>query len=209
MTDNAGETVQKHTGDGANTVEGTVVDVVETMSSDGEGATAEVAEAVSVDAYSKDELAKLTVALGKVVLGAAMSEPGGNFSTMREIMAAMRASAMFVGESSNPLLRQIVTQTESEDVDKVDMESEASKDPKVVVQEGIVAARSSYESLLAKGHHDDADAWAQLLLTSANAAVEATKTGGFLGFGGEKVTESEQAYMQQLADTLGYKKESA
>ena len=62
--------------------------------------------------------------------------------------------------------------------------------------------------MLAKGKNEDADAWAQLLLTAADSAVQATKTGGFLGFGGEKVTASEQAYMRRLADTLGYQKES-
>ena len=74
--------------------------------------------------------------------------------------------------------------------------------------DGLAAAKRSHELLLAKGHDDDADAWAQLLLTAANAAVQATKTGGFLGIGGEKVTASEQAYLQQLADILGYQKAS-
>lgn len=163
-----------------------------------------------VDAYSKEELATLTKALGAVVLGAGMSEKSGAFGLMREIMAAMRASAVFVGDSSNPLLKQIVTDTNSSDVD--DAEKDAKDTPESAqkaVEDGLAAAKSSHDLILAKGKADDADAWAQLLLTASNAAVQATKTGGFLGFGGEKVTTSEAAYMQQLADTLGYKKETA
>lgn len=165
---------------------------------------------VTAEIYTNEELAELTRSLGQVVLGAGMSEKSGAFGLMREIMAAMSASAVFVGESSNPLLKQIVTDAGKVDTD--DAETNASATPESAeeaVQNGIVAARRSHALLLAKGHDADADAWAQLLLTAANAAVQATKTGGFLGFGGEKVTPSEQAYIQRLADTLGYKKESA
>jgi hypothetical protein len=162
-----------------------------------------------VDGYTKEELASLTKALGAVVLGAGMSEKSGAFGLMREIVAAMRASAIFVGESSNPLLKRIVTETDPSDID--DAENEAKTSPESAqraVEDGIAAAKSSHEAILAKGNAEDADAWAQLLLTAANAAVQATKTGGFLGFGGERVTPSEQEYMQRLADTLGYRKET-
>jgi hypothetical protein len=138
-----------------------------------------------------------------------MSEKSGAFGLMREIVAAMRASAIYVGDSSNPLLKQIVTDTDPSDIDEA--ENEAKNTPETAqkaVEDGIAAARTSHEAILAKGNQVDADAWAQLLLTAANAAVQATKTGGFLGFGGEKITPSEQEYMQRLADTLGYQKEA-
>lgn len=178
-----------------------VVEVVETVT--------EVVE-VPADAYSKEELASLTKALGAVVLGAGMSEKSGSFGLMREIVAAMRASAIYVGESSNPLLKAIVTDTDPSDIDNA--ENEAKSTPETAqkaVEDGLAAAKASHEAILAKGNADDADAWAQLLLTAANAAVQATKTGGFLGLGGEKVTPSEEEYMQHLADALGYKKETA
>lgn len=169
-----------------------------------------VVVAVPEDVVSKEERLELTKALGQVVLGAAMSEKSGSFGMMREIMAAMRASAVFVGDSSNPLLRQIVSDADPSDTD--DMEKDATEgkiSAEQAVEDGIAAAKRTHDKLIADGQSDDADAWAQLLLTAANAAVEATKTGGFLGFGGEKVTASEQAYMQRLADTLGYKKDNS
>lgn len=171
--------------------------------------TADTAAEAPVDTYPREELAQLTKALGQVVLGAGMSEKSGSFGLMREIVAAMRASAIFVGDSSNPLLKQIVTDANPAEMD--DAEKEASTTPETAqkaMDDGIAAAKSTHELLVASGNAADADAWAQLLLTSANAAVQATKTGGFLGFGGEKVTASEQAYLQRLADTLGYKKET-
>ena len=178
-----------------------VTDVVETVT--------EVTE-VPVDAYSKEELASLTEALGAVVLGAGMSEKGGSFGLMREIVAAMRASAMYVGDSSNPLLKQIVTDTDPSDVDNAEHAAKSTPETaQQAVEDGLAAAKSSHDAILAKGNAEDADAWAQLLLTAANAAVHATKTGGFLGLGGEKVTPSEEEYMRHLSDTLGYKKETA
>lgn len=176
-------------------------EVVETVTE-----VTEVAE-VPVDGYSKEELNNLTKALGAVVLGAGMSEKSGSFGLMREVMAAMRATAGFVGESSSPLLRQIISDTDPSDIDSA--ESEAKSTPESAqkaVEDGIAAAKSSHDALVDKGNTEDADAWAQLLLTAANAAVQATKTGGFLGFGGEKVTPAEQEYMQRLSDVLGYKK---
>lgn len=172
-------------------------------------ATAETAPA-STDVYSKEELADLTRALGQVVLGAGMSEKSGSFGLMREIVAAMKASAIFVGDSSNPLLKQIVSDADTSDMDDPDKAKDSTPPSgQEAVDEGLAAAKRSHELLLAKGREDDADAWAQLLLTAANAAVQATKTGGFLGFGGEKITSSEQAYMQNLADLLGYQKETS
>jgi hypothetical protein len=164
---------------------------------------------VTGDVYSNEELTDLTRALGQVVLGAGMSEKSGSVGLMREIVAAMQASAVFVGESSNPLLKQIVTQADPSEMDDAEKDKDESPASALkAVEEGIAAAQRTHDLLIAKGRDDDADAWAQLLLTAANAAVQATKTGGFLGIGGEKVTASEQAYMQRLADTLGYKKES-
>lgn len=167
-------------------------------------------EVVAEDAVSKEERIELTKALGLVVLGAAMSEKSGSFGMMREIMAAMRASAVFVGDSSNALLRQIVTDSDSSDMDDAEKNaSDSNLTAEQAVEDGIAAAKRTHDNLVDSGKADDADAWAQLLLTAANAAVEATKTGGFMGIGGERVTASEQAYIQRLADTLGYKKESA
>jgi hypothetical protein len=166
-------------------------------------------EPVTADVYSNEEITDLTRARGQVVLGAGMSEKSGSFGLMREIVAAMQASAVFVGESSNPLLKQIVTQADPSEMDDAEKDKDESPaSAQKAVEEGIAAAQRTHDLLIAKGRDDDADAWAQLLLTAANAAVQATKTGGFLGIGGEKVTASEQAYMQRLADTLGYKKES-
>lgn len=166
-------------------------------------------EVAATDTVSKEERIDLTKALGQVVLGAAMSEKSGSFGMMREIMAAMRASAIFVGDSSNPLLRQIVSDADPSDMDDVEKDAgEGKLTAEQAIEDGIAAAKRTHDKLIADGQADDADAWAQLLLTAANAAVEATKTGGFLGFGGEKVTASEQAYIQRLADTLGYQKDN-
>jgi hypothetical protein len=175
----------------------------------GDAATAGDAIAAPVSDYSQEEITQLTRALGQVVLGAGMSEKSGSFGLMREVIAAMRASATFIGDSRNALLEQIVTQADPAEMD--DAEKDANAKPESAqkaMDDGIEAAKTTHAMLLAKGKAEDADAWAQLLLTAANAAVQATKTGGFLGIGGEKVTPSEQAYLQRLADTLGYQKES-
>ena len=160
--------------------------------------------------YPPEEIASLTETLGKVVIGASMSEQGGPISMVREVMGAMKASASYISSSDSPLLRQIVSDADDAKLDS--MEEDYKNAPNLAqkaMDEGVESAKASHQLLLDKGSEADADAYAQLLLTAANAAIKATKTGSILGFGGEQVTPAEEAYVQRLAETLGYQKETA
>lgn len=152
--------------------------------------------------YSKEEMTTLTNALAAVVLGAGLSSKPGAFGLMREFVSAMKASAEFAEHSNNPLIQQILSKSNPSDEHGADT---SKIDPEKAMNDGIEAAKSTQAMLVAKGKQADADAWTQLLLAAANAAVNATKSGGFLGIGGEKVTDAERAYIQRLSDALGVK----
>ena len=49
-----------------------------------------------------------------------------------------------------------------------------------------------------KASPEDADAMREWLLAAAQAAADAAKEGGFLGFGAEQVSEREQAMLEQV-----------
>ena len=55
----------------------------------------------------------------------------------------------------------------------------------------------------AKAEPEEAAAFRQWLLATAQAAADAAKEGGFMGFGAEQVSEREQAMLDELRSALG------
>lgn len=47
------------------------------------------------------------------------------------------------------------------------------------------------------------DAYRQMLVDVAQRAAEASKEGGFLGFGGVRVSDKEQAFITEVKKTVG------
>jgi hypothetical protein len=54
---------------------------------------------------------------------------------------------------------------------------------------------------------EELDAYKQFTVTVATAAAEADKSGGFLGIGGERVTDVERAALAQIREALGLEAE--
>jgi hypothetical protein len=65
--------------------------------------------------------------------------------------------------------------------------------------ETFVRARQASEILKAKAQPEDALAYKLWLLETAEAVCAAAKTGGFLGIGGERISEQEKAFLDALA----------
>ena len=55
----------------------------------------------------------------------------------------------------------------------------------------------------AKASPEELDAYKRFTLTVAERAAQADKSGGVLGIGGERVSESESAALDEIAATLG------
>ena len=53
-----------------------------------------------------------------------------------------------------------------------------------------------------KASPDEVDAYKRFVLTVAEAAANAHKEGGFMGVGGKRVSEGEQAALDEIAATL-------
>lgn len=66
----------------------------------------------------------------------------------------------------------------------------------------IERARQATEILAAKAGNEDAAAYKLWLLETAAAVCAAARTGGFLGFGGERISEKEQDYLDDLAEAF-------
>lgn len=66
----------------------------------------------------------------------------------------------------------------------------------------IQRAQQSSEILAAKADPEEAAAYKLWLLETATAVCAAARTGGFLGFGGERISDKEQAFLDELASAF-------
>jgi hypothetical protein len=69
--------------------------------------------------------------------------------------------------------------------------------------EGLERIRGAVALLEQKATPDELEAYKRFALTVAQRAAEADKSGGFLGVGGEKVSDSERAALADVAAALG------
>jgi hypothetical protein len=77
---------------------------------------------------------------------------------------------------------------------------ESGGDVAAIAKERLTQAMSLLE---AKATPDEIDAYKKFVMTVAQAAAAAHKEGGFLGIGGQKVSEAEEKALDEISLTLG------
>ena len=70
-------------------------------------------------------------------------------------------------------------------------------------QQVLEELRAVNEIVTAKATPEEAAAFRRWLVATAQAAADAAKEGGFMGFGAEQVSKGEQAMLDQLGSALG------
>ena len=83
------------------------------------------------------------------------------------------------------------------------LETREFKSAEELRDEGLARIRESVALVEVKATPDELEAYKNFNLAVAKRAAEATKSGGFLGIGGERVSESEKEALGQLAEALG------
>ena len=128
---------------------------------------------------------------GMVVLGA---ERGG---TLRETMSMAQAYVEArQREGPSELLDAIVS--EQPQVDRSRYRSIEE-----VRAEGLPRLREAVELLEQRATPEELDDYRRFVLTVAERVAQAHKEGGFLGVGGQRVSEREQAALDEVAATIG------
>lgn len=163
----------------------------------------------TIDDFTAEELQQIQHAPVYVIAGAVASGSTDPFGSMREMIDGVESFASSMARANDSLLTEIfkaIDQSQPDDFDIDEVIREEVRD--ATIAKGIESAVAAHQLLASKADAADADAYAQSLLNAAGAAVRAVKTGGFLGFGAEAVTEREAEYVQRLADALGYRNET-
>jgi hypothetical protein len=150
--------------------------------------------------YSADEWDLLRTAPMMAAIMVVTASPSGPVGLVKESAAASRMILEAADSAKTPLLRSLAE----------DMKSSVSI-PKVPPGASPAAVQSAAEEILhrtsellaKKAAPEEAPEMKQWLAQIAQKTAEATKEGGFLGFGGTLVSDAEKVAIAKVNSSLG------
>lgn len=161
------------------------------------------------DEYTAEEWQQIVTAPAAIIAAVIGVSPGGPIQIGQEISAAVKAFERAAQElASNPLIAAVLIELKGR------FESYIGKAaPADVVEFDIIAlakdpaaatalCRQVVQVLAAKAPAAQAEPYRRWLLTLGEAVAQAGKEGGFLGIGGEAVSDAERALLGELAGAL-------
>jgi hypothetical protein len=135
-------------------------------------------------------------------LAITIADPGGPIEITKEGMATLRAAT--VPPSQEELLAavaldiQAMIQQRQNPAKSFKPKSSATAGAEVLDELRAVAA-----IVAAKATQEETEAFRGWLVRTAQAAADAAKEGGFMGFGAEQVSAGEQTMLDQIRGALG------
>jgi len=157
--------------------------------------------------YTMEQWQALRNAPQLVAIATAAAGNSGLFGSLGEGMATASAIAEALRDE-HPLLREVFTKDDmqaAQDDIRVTIGDVTSQ---AVLNEHLQGATArtvtaALAALAAKGGAGDAEAYTTLLKGIAEKVANASTEGDFLGFGGERVSEPERAFLASLQELLG------
>jgi hypothetical protein len=143
-----------------------------------------------------------------VGLATLLAEPSG-LGTIKESMAI--TMGIWENQASEiPLIRDLTSRAEMQAAQNslkgrfTGSQGEISKNR--IKDLALEHARSSIGILSGKADAEEIDAYRKLLSGLAEKVANASREGGFLGFGGKAVSAAEQSFLDDLQDTIQFEK---
>jgi transcription antitermination factor NusG len=135
-----------------------------------------------------------------LVAGVAISlaDPGGPIELAKETMATLRSATL--PPSQEELLASVALDIQALAQHKQNPLGDFKPRSGQQVLEEL---RGVNELVTAKATPEEVEAFGRWLLAAAQAAADAGKEGGFLGFGGDQVSAGEQHMLDQVRAVLG------
>jgi hypothetical protein len=144
-----------------------------------------------------------------VGLATLLAEPSG-LGTIKELIA-LTMGILENQASEIPLIRDLTSRAEIEAAQDslkgrfTGSQGEISKND--MRDLALEHARSSIAMLSGKADSEEIDAYRKLLYRIAEKVANASREGGFLGFGGKAVSAAEQGFLDDLQNTIQFERE--
>jgi hypothetical protein len=152
--------------------------------------------------FTEEEWARILQAPLMAGIAISLADPGGPIELAKETTASLKSATN--PPSRERLLTDIALDLQSMAQQRqnplADFKPTQGSDPRQQILEEL---RSVSEIVSSKATTEEAAAFKQWLLTSAQAAADAAKEGGFLGFGAEQVSQGEKDMLSQVSAAIG------
>ena len=152
--------------------------------------------------FTEEEWARILQAPLVAGIAISLADPGGPIELAKETTASLKSATN--PPSREQLLTDIALDLQSMAQQRqnplADFKPASGSDPRQHILEEL---RSVSEIVSSKAAADEAAAFKRWLITSAQAAADAAKEGGFMGFGAEQVSQGEKDMLEQVRIAIG------
>ena len=160
------------------------------------------------DAFTAEEWTQLRLAPALIASGMSAADAHGIFSAVKE--AAYGAGAMVDAYKAAPGLELFQALAADRSMPATpEMKSMTGGEGTVEQQlqnlknSVLSQAKKAVAIVAAKASPAELEAYKKMLVAVAQKAAEASKEGGFLGFGGVRVSDKEQAFLNEVQKAVG------
>jgi len=148
--------------------------------------------------FTEEEWARVRRAPFVAGMAISMADPGGPIEMAKESMGTVKSA------TNPPSREQLLTDIALDLQSMTQQRQNPLKDFKPQAPDQIQEELRAVSDLVtSKASAEEAAAFKQWLLTTAKAAADAAKEGGFMGFGAIQVSEGETKMLDQLRATIG------
>ena len=157
------------------------------------------------DSFTPEEWARVVGAPMLAGIAVTAAEPGGLWGAVKESAAVAGAMGEAKAAGGDALIGEIVAAYETAEgraMARGVLKAEARGKAPAAVVDAAVAELQAVTAIVAAKAPGSAGAFKAWLKAVAGKVAEAGTEGGFLGFGGEKVSAAEKATLERLATAL-------
>ena len=148
--------------------------------------------------FTEDEWSRIVRAPFVAGMAITLADPGGPIEATKETLATLKSATN--PPSREQLLAEValeiqaMTQRRESPLGGYRPAAEGAPPGEQVLEE----LRAAHTLVAAKATPDEAAAFGEWLVAAARAAAEAAKEGGFMGFGAQRVSDREEAMLDQV-----------
>jgi hypothetical protein len=152
--------------------------------------------------FTDDEWERVLRAPMVAGMAITIADPGGPIEISKEMMATLRAAT--VPSSQEELLAAVALDIQAMVQKKQNPARNFKPSSAATAGTEILEELRAVDAIVAeKATPEEAQAFRGWLVMVAQAAAQAAKEGGFMGFGAVEVSEGEQGMLDQLRSALG------
>ncbi len=151
--------------------------------------------------FPEDEWARVLRAPFVAGLAISLADPGGPIEAAKETMATIRSATN--PPSREQLLAEVALELQAQTQQRHNpLKGYKPGGGKAPGEEVLDELRAVQALVAARATPEETAAFGRWLVATAQAAADAAKDGGFMGFGAKQVSDGEQAMLDRLRDAV-------